>query len=127
MNCQYCENVIPPGATKCPACGAPAPAVNPAPAQQQQYAPPPPQQPQAPVARKSAFTAGCLSFIIVGLGQMYNGQVIKGIVLLISAIILGSFTFGIGSLIILIVSIIDAVKIAEKINAGRQVGQWEFF
>lgn len=130
MNCPYCENAIPAGALKCPACGAPAPvapAAPAAPAAAPGAAPQPPPPPQAPVARKSAFTAGCLSFLICGLGQMYNGQVIKGIVLLISAIVLGSFTFGVGSLIILIVSIIDAAKIADKINSGRQVGQWEFF
>ena len=133
MNCQYCDNAIPPGATKCPACGAPAaeipatppPAAAPAPQygyiQQQQ-----PQQ-QAPVSHKSPGTAGCLSFLICGVGQMYNGQVIKGIVLLIACAVLASFTVGIGGLVVWIVSIVDAAQIAKKINSGKKVGEWEFF
>ena len=130
MNCPYCENVIPAGATKCPACGAPAPAT-PAPSPAAPASAPAPQPQQQPVnnggVQKSPSTAGCLSFLICGVGQMYNGQVIKGVVLLVAALILGSFTFGVGGLIIWIVSIVDAAKIAGKINAGRQVGQWEFF
>lgn len=55
MNCPYCNNAVPPGATQCPACAAPiaasAPVAPPAPPQQTQqyqqtyqqpqYAPPP--------------------------------------------------------------------------------------
>ena len=143
MNCPYCENALPAGETKCPSCGAPVPAS--ALQQQQQpfqqphiYVQVPQlqaqQQQQTPVnnggaggVRKSPSTAGCLSFLICGVGQMYNGQVAKGVVLLIAALVVGSFTFGVGGLIILIISIVDAIKIAEKINAGKTVGQWEFF
>lgn len=130
MNCPYCDNALPAGETKCPSCGAPVPA-SALQQQQQQPVQQPQQQQQTPVnnggVKKSPSTAGCLSFLIVGVGQMYNGQIIKGIVLLVAALILSSFTFGIAGLIIWIVSIVDAAKIAGKINAGRQVGQWEFF
>ena len=147
MNCPYCENAIPVGQTKCPACGAPVPAsVLQQQQQQQQQQAYPPQQPyqqqpyqqpqQQPViinnyngggVKKSPSTAGCLSFLICGLGQMYNGQVLKGIVLLVACAVLGAATAGIGAAVIWIVGIIDASNIAKKINAGKQVGPWEFF
>jgi hypothetical protein len=40
---------------------------------------------------------------------------------------IASATVGFGSLAVLLVAIIDAGKIAEKINAGKTVGEWEFF
>ena len=70
---------------------------------------------------------GLLSFLLVGLGQMIMGQVAKGIVMLIGAIILAIFTFGVSSLITTPISIIDAVLIAKKKQQGKQVGDWEFF
>jgi len=35
---------------------------------------------------KNHVVAGLLSFLIIGLGQIYNGQVAKGLVLLLSAV-----------------------------------------
>lgn len=70
---------------------------------------------------------GLLSFLLVGLGQMIMGQVTKGIVMLIGALILGFFTFGLSALLTTPISIIDAVLIAKKKQQGKQIGEWEFF
>lgn len=47
---------------------------------------------------------GCLSFIIPGLGQFANGEFGLGLVFLLLAIVLGSFTFGIGCIAVAIVA-----------------------
>ncbi|MBR1966342.1 MAG: hypothetical protein IKA22_07010 [Lentisphaeria bacterium] len=86
-----------------------------------------PQQQQNVVNPKSPFLAELLSCLIVGVGQMYNGQVAKGVVLLIATAIIGSATLGIGYFVLWLIAIIDAGKIARKINAGKVVGDWEFF
>ena len=70
---------------------------------------------------------GLLSFLLVGLGQIAMGQSEKGIVMLIGSIIL-VFLTSLSSLFIIIpISIIDAVLIANKKQKGNQVGDWEFF
>ena len=81
---------------------------------------------------KSAKKATILSCLCVGVGQMYLGQVTKGIVILVSAIILNLVTMGItgiaiGGIPIWIIAMIDANKIGKKIEAGQSVGEWEFF
>lgn len=73
-----------------------------------------------------------LSFFWTGLGQMYNGQIGKGIVLMILQLVLltvGALTllFGIG-IILLIAAVVlwawnlfDAYNTAERINRGEAV------
>lgn len=58
---------------------------------------------------RSPVLAAILSFIIAGLGQFYNGQVAKGLLIF--------FTFW--TIIPWILGIIDAYKTAEKINRGE--------
>ena len=125
MKCEYCQSPLPAEAKHCPGCGAAVPPQQAQPVPQAQPQPQP--QPQAPVQQKSAGLAQILSCLIPGLGQIYNGQVAKGIVLIIANITISSATFGITALIFLIIAIVDAGKIANKINAGQQVGDWEFF
>lgn len=92
----------------CPKCGV-------------RVAPLPPTFP--PIKRKNRDTALILSFLIIGLGQIYNGQVGKGIGLIIGQILIvssmvamfGPFGFLIGVLIP-IYSIVDAYETADKIN-----------
>jgi TM2 domain-containing membrane protein YozV len=69
------------------------------------------------IARKNATLAAVLSFLIVGLGQLYNGQAGKGIFMFIGCVCLWFILLG---WIINIWSIIDAYKTAERINAGCQ-------
>ncbi|MCD1295230.1 hypothetical protein CUJ83_09490 [Methanocella sp. CWC-04] len=95
------------------------------------------------VKRKSPFLAAVLSFLIPGLGQAYDGKILKGAIFFIGYIILwgvitavylfggiitAMFTAGFGLLcwlpiffIPLIVNLwaaYDAHKIAERINMG---------
>lgn len=84
-----------------------------------------PQYPMAPYARrKDAGVATLLSFFIPGAGQLYNGQVGKGLgFLLVSLFVNFPLMFiGIGfitGLITWIWAMIDAHSSAEKINRGE--------
>lgn len=70
---------------------------------------------------KNPALAAILSFLINGLGQIYNGETKKGLIIigvqiinaLLALIIIGFFT----GLIVFVWSIYDAYKTAEKINA----------
>jgi TM2 domain-containing membrane protein YozV len=72
---------------------------------------------------KSAGLAAVLSFFISGLGQVYNGQILKGLVIIVVQIINGALTtILIGWIPLAIVwvwAIIDAYREAERINARR--------
>ena len=123
MKCPYCDNDVPAGVNTCPACGANVPN-NSTPAQAaqnvqgaQQIAP----------SGKSANTATILSCLIVGVGQMYLGQVAKGVVMLVASIILAALTGGISGAVTWIIGMVDAYKIGKKMEAGHSVGPWEFF
>jgi len=73
---------------------------------------------------KSPGLAAVLSFFICGLGQIYNGQIVKGLIFLVAYliswwmmyIIVGFIT----TPILWIWGIVDAYRVAQKINA--QVG-----
>ena len=75
--------------------------------------------------RKSPGLAAILSFLIVGLGQVYVGLTKKGILLFIGAIISGIlmlvFIGWIAWLLIWGYGIFDAYNSAEKINQGIDV------
>ena len=134
MNCEHCKSQIAPGATNCSVCGA---AVQPQQAcTQQPYG----QAPVQPAATKSSVLALILSCFICGAGQMYCGQVGKGLVMLGAMFfmwlmhILFLFIFvplcflsGIVIFAVWICNLIDAFRIAEKINQGKVVGGFEFF
>ena len=72
---------------------------------------------------KSAGLAAVLSFFISGLGQIYNGQILKGLVILVVQIINGALTTiligWISLAIVWVWAIIDAYREAERINARR--------
>ena len=72
---------------------------------------------------KSSGLAAILSFFIPGLGQIYNGQIGKGIMYMIFAFIflaLSALLIGIPFVLILwILGIYDAYSSAEKINRGE--------
>ncbi len=107
--CANCGAEIDYRAEICPKCGV-------------RIAPPPAPTPQAAVERKSEGVAAVLSALFVGVGQIYNGQIGKGIAFLIVGVIL------VISMIILIgfilypifwaYNIYDAYNTAKKINAG---------
>jgi len=74
---------------------------------------------------KSATTALILSCLISGVGQIYLGQTIKGIVILIGSLVLWGTI--VGGPVIWIVAMVDAHAIGNKLASGKSVGQWEFF
>ena len=81
------------------------------------------QQPAAAMMqKKSAGVAVILSFFLPGLGQIYNGQIGKGIGMIILSVIfwlLSSIVIGIPFYIILwIYGMYNAYSTANKINAG---------
>ena len=101
--CSNCGAEIDKGAEICPKCGV---------------------RVKAPtVGVKSPGLAAVLSFFIVGLGQIYNGQIGKGIILIICyAISIALCLVMIGSIllpILWIYAIFDAYGTAKKINAGE--------
>ena len=74
---------------------------------------------------KSSTTALILSCLITGVGQIYLGQTIKGIVILIGSLVLWGTI--VGGPVIWIVAMVDAHAIGNKLASGKSVGQWEFF
>ncbi|MBZ2165905.1 hypothetical protein [Methanobacterium spitsbergense] len=72
---------------------------------------------------KNPWIAVLLSFLIVGLGQVYNGQILKGLILFICAIVTGLLTFILIGWILLpilwVINLYDAYITAQDINAGR--------
>jgi hypothetical protein len=73
-------------------------------------------------AAKNPGLAAILSFFIVGLGQIYNGQIGKGIALMVAAVISGLLCAILVGFILFpvvwIYGIWDAYKTAEKFNRG---------
>ncbi|UZE92655.1 MAG: zinc ribbon domain-containing protein [Methanosarcinales archaeon] len=74
------------------------------------------------VQLKNPGLAALASFLWCGAGQVYNGQILKGIILLIAYVIsIVLIIIGIGLIttpLLWIYGIYDAYKTAEKINAG---------
>ena len=113
---------------------------------------PPPVAPvyaSASAAPKNPLVSAILSFLIPGLGQILNGQIKKGIILLVLDLIiwgvvvviyligggiLAAFTMGVGCLCCLPIFIVplivclyaayDAYKTARDINSGVFVKDW---
>lgn len=71
---------------------------------------------------KNPLLAAVLSFLVIGLGQVYNGEVGKGLILFVAAIIsaiLWLLIIGIlFSILIWAYAVYDAYTTAQKINEG---------
>lgn len=81
-------------------------------------------QPQPPtIHAKNEGIAAVLSFIFIGLGQIYNGQIAKGILFLVVGIIFAVLIIFLIGIILYpvfwIYNIYDAYSTAKKINAGQ--------
>lgn len=70
---------------------------------------------------KNAGLAAVLSFLIPGLGQIYNGQIIKGLlIVVVQAINVALTNVLIGFIfypIVLVYAVFDAYRTAQRINA----------
>lgn len=85
------------------------------------------------IEKKSTGIAAVLSFLFVGLGQIYNGQIAKGIIFIIIGFITILMSVGLflklyfwGLLLYpayWIANIYDAYNTAKLINRGEKVGQ----
>jgi len=62
---------------------------------------------------KNPAIATILSLLIVGLGQFYNGDMKKGAVMLVIALVAGAATVGLGWIGVAIWSAIDAYRVAN--------------
>lgn len=87
------------------------------------YAPQPTPTPFAADPQKSPGVAAVLSFLIPGVGQMYNGQIVKGLVVMVVQVVNFFLTFVIigfiSGLAVWLWSIFDAYQGAENYNADR--------
>ena len=83
---------------------------------------------QAPVNEKNAFLALIFSFFIPGLGQVYNGDLWKGIAYLVT-VPLGLLFLIIPGVVVWIWGMYDAYTEAEKMNRKelpyRKPASWE--
>jgi len=73
-------------------------------------------------ATPNVWVAALLSFVLPGVGQLYAGQTVKGVVLLVVSI---GTCFGGG--IFNFVAALDAFLIAQRKERGETVGDWQFF
>ena len=78
--------------------------------------------------RKSPVLAALLSFLLVGMGQVYLGQVEKGLCMLALALLLiMTVVLGPIGIVILILNVVDAFVLGVKVQNGETVGKWQFF
>ena len=105
--CVNCGAKIDAIAEICPKCGVRA-------------APPRPEY----VERKNPVLAAILSFILPGIGQIYNGQINEGIVFIIAAITCNFLRYLLIGyplyIAVWIFGIIDAYNVAKKINKRQK-------
>jgi TM2 domain-containing membrane protein YozV len=81
-----------------------------------------------PVPPKSPVLAALLSFLLVGMGQVYLGQVEKGLCML-AVVLLLMMTVLLGpiGIVILLLNVLDAFVIGMRMRDGKQIGKWQFF
>lgn len=82
---------------------------------------------QVPAGTHSVGTAVLLALLITGLGQLYNKQAMKGLVILVASVILAVFTCGLSLLLTHPFAFIDALMIAQRLNRGEAVREWQCF
>lgn len=83
------------------------------PSETKNYNPPTNSEPQYAYG-KSPVVAMILSLLIVGVGQIYNGDYKKGSYMLVGAIISGIISFGLLWFVIAIWSAVDAYQVANR-------------
>lgn len=130
MHCSSCGKKIADGSSFCPECGA----------QQNKFAQPPQQQYSTAEGTRDQVRRSnlvypknpplsphlaLLALIQPGIPHIVFGQVAKGIVLILAFWL--SLPTGIGPLVILVASVIDAYKVGYALKLGKTVKKWAFF
>jgi hypothetical protein len=87
-----------------------------------------PELPQVPQrsSTKSPRRAAALSLLFGGAGQLYLGQKKKGW-LIIALAIVGLPLVVIPGLVVIVLGMVDAYVIGNRLRSGEIVGAWEFF
>ena len=70
--------------------------------------------------RKDPTLACLLNLLLVGIGHVYLGQVVKGLIILAVGIAVGIFTHGIGTIAVIVWAMYDAYTTAKKMNQSRR-------
>ncbi len=138
--CPTCRTLVELSVQTCPGCHHFFTTQFPPPQTQAFYPPPQPPVPiYAPAAPPGMISAvpgthpATLAIILSVFfgpwaGAIINRQVAKGLVIyLVCAGILAWFTCGLAMLLIWPIGLIDTVVIANKLNRGETVGEWQFF
>jgi TM2 domain-containing membrane protein YozV len=74
---------------------------------------------------KNPILAAVLSLLLLGgVGQIYLGQMKKGIILIVATAVLSCIGIG---FIVWIVGIIDAYMLADKLQKGEAIGDMQWF
>jgi TM2 domain-containing membrane protein YozV len=129
--CDNCGAPLKPGEKFCGNCGAPVEPVvagaHPAPAQSvpasAKTAPEPvvqqpsPQAAGLPAKLKNTGLAAAASFLFSGLGQVYNGSLVKGLIIFFGTLVLSLISTILG-FIVVIYGTYDAYTTAKKMNEG---------
>lgn len=99
QSCPQCGKMYPFEEDICPACGYHL-------------------EPGAPLAKKNLKIAAILSIFFFGAGQVYNGQIKKGIMFLVG-IFVGIIVFLIPGIVIWLFGIYDAIITSRRMNYGK--------
>jgi TM2 domain-containing membrane protein YozV len=118
--CPDCGQTVQEGDTFCEHCGAhlepQRPVVQPPPPPPPPFTAQPGTRPGTEPGEKNPILAAVASLLFVGLGQVYNGQFAKGLLIFFGAI-LGSILVVPGILVWLF-GIFDAYRTSQKMNSG---------
>jgi TM2 domain-containing membrane protein YozV len=80
-------------------------------------------QPSTPP--KNPIIAAVLSLLLLGgVGQMYIGQMKKGIILIVATVVLSCIGIGV---IIPFLGAVDAYMLADKLQKGEAIGDMQWF
>ena len=125
MNCPYCGLANEDNTTSCTGCGAPLPGVaaTGAPVPPPPYSTVPPQQPPqygaTPIptpGSKSKVAAGLFGILLGSLGihKFYLGYTKEGVIWLLISILGGLFTFGIATIVMEVIGLIEGIIYLTK-------------
>jgi TM2 domain-containing membrane protein YozV len=74
---------------------------------------------------KNPIIAAILSLILLGgVGQMYIGQMKKGVILIVATVVLSCIGIGV---LIPVLGAIDAYMLADKLQKGEAIGDMQWF
>jgi TM2 domain-containing membrane protein YozV len=80
-------------------------------------------QPSTPP--KNPIIAAVLSLLLLGgVGQMYIGQMKKGVILIVATVVLSCIGIGV---VIPILGAVDAYMLADKLQKGEAIGDMQWF